>query len=37
MLPEDNKYYCETNATRMNQNGFIVIELWISGVIEHMV
>jgi hypothetical protein len=26
-LPDDNKYYCETNATRMDQNGVTDIEL----------
>ena len=36
MWPDDNKYYCETNATRMDQNGFTVIELWIYGVIEYL-
>jgi hypothetical protein len=29
-LADDNKYYCETNATRMDQNGVTIIELWIS-------
>jgi hypothetical protein len=27
-LPDDNKYYCETNATRMDQKGVTVIKLW---------
>jgi hypothetical protein len=26
-LPDDNKYYYETNATRCDQNGVTVIEL----------
>ena len=26
-LPDDNKFYFETNATRMDQNGVTVIEL----------
>ena len=34
-LPDDNKYYCKTNATGMDQNGVTVIELWISRVIGY--
>jgi hypothetical protein len=26
-LPDDNKFYFDTNATRMDQNGVTVIEL----------
>jgi hypothetical protein len=33
-LPDDNKYYCETNATRMDQNRVTVIGLRISEVIS---
>ena len=35
-LADDNKYYCETNATRMDQNGVTVIELRISKIIYHL-
>jgi hypothetical protein len=36
-LPDDNKYYCETNSTRMDQNRVTIIKLRISEIIKYLV